>query len=145
MSTDFSAQELEELVAVCEQDFGSSADWIAPSRHPNSLALRVIDAMFSINVTRRRRDVFDGPPGLAGFDQLDVVQTIDRSGQRIVIGAADHSDRGLNACLGEPLAEPDGRVLRTPVCMVDNIFQIEHTFLFGGSRWLARSRRGPSR
>lgn len=58
-----------------------------------------------------------------------LVQTIDRLGQRIVIGAADRSDRGLDACLGEPLAEPDGRILRTPICMVDNIVQIEHTFL----------------
>ena len=31
-------------------------------------------------------DVVDGAPGLAGFDQLGLVQTVDRLGERIVIG-----------------------------------------------------------
>ncbi|CQD24759.1 heme peroxidase superfamily protein [Mycobacterium lentiflavum] len=51
MVTDFRAQELEQLVAVCKQDLGSSADWIAPPGYPNSLALCIIDAVFSINAT----------------------------------------------------------------------------------------------
>ena len=34
--------------------------------------------------------------------------------------------------VGEPLAEPDRRVLRSPICMVDNIFQIEYTLLLAG-------------
>ncbi|MCA2304809.1 heme peroxidase [Mycobacterium intracellulare] len=51
MSADFSARELQQLVAMCKQDLGVSADWIAPPGYPNSLALCVIDAVFSINAT----------------------------------------------------------------------------------------------
>ena len=39
-------------------------------------------------------DVVDGPPGLAGFDQLGLVQAVDRLGQGVVVGAADRADRG---------------------------------------------------
>nr|pir hypothetical protein c - Mycobacterium bovis insertion sequence IS987 [Mycobacterium tuberculosis variant bovis] len=50
----------------------------------------------------------------------------------IVIGASDRSDRRLDACLGEPLAEPDRCVLRSPIRMVDNVFQVEYAFLLAG-------------
>ena len=40
-------------------------------------------------------DLFDGPLRSAWSDQLGFVQTVDRLGQRVVIGAADRSDRGL--------------------------------------------------
>ena len=56
-------------------------------------------------------DLLDGPPRFAGFYQLGFVQAVDRLGQGVVIGAADRPDRGLDARLGEPLAEPDRRVL----------------------------------
>ncbi|GAB4957622.1 hypothetical protein MAHJHV54_48410 [Mycobacterium avium subsp. hominissuis] len=45
-------------------------------------------------------DVIDRAPGLAGFDQLGLVQTVDCLGERVVIGAADRPDRGLDAGLG---------------------------------------------
>ena len=44
-------------------------------------------------------DLLDGPPGLAWFDQFGFVQPVDSFGERVVIGAADRSDRGLDACL----------------------------------------------
>ena len=90
-------------------------------------------------------DLLDGPPGLAWFDQLGLVQAVDRFGQGVVIGAADRADRGLDPGVGEPLGEPDRSVLRTSICMVDNIFQVKRFLLAGGSRSLVRSRRGPSR
>lgn len=49
MSTDVSGQELQQLIAACKQDLGTSSDWIAPPGYPKSLALCVIDAVFSIN------------------------------------------------------------------------------------------------
>ena len=58
-------------------------------------------------------DLLDGPPGLARFDQLGLVEAVDGLGQRVVIGAADGADRGLDAGFGEPLGEPDRRVLRS--------------------------------
>ena len=60
-------------------------------------------------------DLFDGPPRSAWSDQLGFVQTVDRLGQRVVIGAADRADRGLDPGFGETFAEPDGRVLRSPI------------------------------
>jgi hypothetical protein len=56
-------------------------------------------------------DFLDGAPGLAGLDQLGFVQPVDSFGERVVIGAADRSDRGLDACLGESFSEPDRGVL----------------------------------
>jgi hypothetical protein len=70
--------------------------------------------------------------GLLGFDQLGLVQTVDCLGERIVIGAADRPDRGLDACLDKPLAEPDRRILRSSIRMVDNIFEIQYTLLLAG-------------
>jgi hypothetical protein len=60
-------------------------------------------------------DFFDGAPGLAGFDQLGLVEAVDRLGQRVVVGASDCADTGLDAGLGKALGEPDRGVLRTPV------------------------------
>ena len=59
----------------------------------------------------RQFDFLDGAPWLARSDQLGFVQAVDGLGQRVVIGAADRSDRGLDASLGEPFGKPDGRVL----------------------------------
>ena len=56
-------------------------------------------------------DLVDGAPGLAWFDQLGLVQAVDRFGERVVIGAADRADRGLDPGFGEPLSEPDRGVL----------------------------------
>jgi hypothetical protein len=45
----FSHKELDDLVDACLRDLGSPADWIAPDGYPTSMALCVIDAVFSIN------------------------------------------------------------------------------------------------
>ena len=58
-------------------------------------------------------DLLDGPPRLAGFDQLGFVQPVDRLGQRVIVGAADGTDRRLDASFREPLSEPDRGVLRS--------------------------------
>jgi hypothetical protein len=59
----------------------------------------------------RQLDFVDGPPRLARSDQLGLVQAVDGLGQRVVIGAADRSDRGLDTSFGETFGEPDRRVL----------------------------------
>lgn len=76
--------------------------------------------------------LLDGPPRLAWFDQLGLVEAVDGFGQRVVIGAADGTHRGLDARFGQAFGEPDRGVLRSPICMVDNSFQIEYTFLLAG-------------
>ena len=43
-----------------------------------------------------------------------------------------NSHRGLDAGFSEPFAEPDGRVLRPSIRMVDNIFEVELTFALAG-------------
>lgn len=81
MSTDFSVQEVQQLVAACRQNLGASGDWIAPSGYPNSMALCVIDAVFSINATysgvvnvvnqyRRRRAEQNGNADTDGVIEL---------------------------------------------------------------------------
>ncbi|MDT5254956.1 MAG: hypothetical protein QOD10_36 [Mycobacterium sp.] len=74
-------------------------------------------------------DFLDGPPRLARFDQLGLVQAVNRFRQGVVIGATGRPNRGLYTRLGEAFAEPDRDVLRPSISMVDNIFQIENTFL----------------
>jgi hypothetical protein len=52
-------------------------------------------------------------PGLAGPDQLGLVQTIDRVGRGIRAGASDRSYRRMDSHRGETLTEPDRGVLRS--------------------------------
>ena len=52
-------------------------------------------------------DFLDGAPGLAGFDQLSLVEAVDRLGQGIVVGAADRSHRGLDPSFGQAFRESD--------------------------------------
>ena len=77
-------------------------------------------------------DFLDGAPGLAGLDQLGLVQPIDRLGQGVVVGAAARADQWLDAGFGEAFSEPDRGVLRSSISMVDNIFQIEDAVLLTG-------------
>ena len=46
---DFKPQELQLLVARCTRDLGSPDRWISPGGYPESLALCVVDAIFSLN------------------------------------------------------------------------------------------------
>ena len=50
-------------------------------------------------------DLLDGAPRLSGFDQLGFVQPVDRLGQRVIVGAADGTDRRLDASFREPLSD----------------------------------------
>jgi hypothetical protein len=77
-------------------------------------------------------EFLDRAPGLAWFDQFGLVQAVDGLGQGIVIGASDGPDGGLDTGFGEAFGEPDRRVLGTPICMVDNIFQVDSSFLLAG-------------
>ena len=53
------------------------------------------------------------------MDHLDLVQAVDRLGQRVVVAVALAAHRGLNTSFCEPFAVADGDVLRPPVGMVD--------------------------
>ena len=59
-------------------------------------------------------DVIDGPPGPARFDQLGLVQAVDRLGQRVVERVADRPDGGGDAGLGEPFAVLGSPCIATP-------------------------------
>jgi hypothetical protein len=48
------------------------------------------------------------------------------------LSAADGTDRGLNPGFSQPLAEPDRGVLRSPIRMVDNLFEVMHGFTGAG-------------
>jgi hypothetical protein len=80
----------------------------------------------------RQLDFVDAPPGLARSDQLGFIQAVDGFGQGVVIRAANRSDRGLDSGLSETFGEPDRRVLRPSIRMVDNIFKIHDAFLLAG-------------
>ena len=63
-------------------------------------------------------DVFDGLPGSGAgrsVDQLGLVVAVDCFGEGVVETLSDGADRGHRADLGEPLAVPDGRELRSGV------------------------------
>lgn len=51
MTEDFTTDELQRLIDACLRDLGPSDRWFVPDGYPNSLALCVIDAIFSINFT----------------------------------------------------------------------------------------------
>ena len=48
---EFTREELQRLIEACTRDLGPSDRWFVPDGYPNSLALCVIDAIFSINFT----------------------------------------------------------------------------------------------
>ena len=80
----------------------------------------------------RQFDVLDGLPWFASVDQFSLVQTDDGLGQRVVIGTADSPDRGLDSGFSESFGEADGGVLRSPIRMVHNAFEIEDALLLAG-------------
>jgi hypothetical protein len=49
MKQDFSSEELQRLINACVRDLGPTDRWFVPDGYPQSLALCVIDAVFSIN------------------------------------------------------------------------------------------------
>ena len=86
-------------------------------------------------------DVLDGPPGLAGLDQLGLVEPVDGLGQGVVVGAADRPDRGRMP------ASASRSVYRIEVYWIprsvwcDKTVQVEDSLTLAGSRSPARWRR----
>ena len=62
----------------------------------------------------------DRPPGLARVDQLGLVQPIYRLREGIIVGRSDRSDRRLDPGFGEPLGEPDRRILGSSIRIKPN-------------------------
>ena len=78
MARDFTDRELHQLIAAAERDLGDHALWVAPDGYPGSLALCIIDSVFSIgvkyqgvvNLIRRYRSYRVGQTGNADGDGL---------------------------------------------------------------------------
>ena len=51
---------------------------------------------------RRVLDAVDVPPRASAANDLSLVQTVARLGERVVVRVADASDRRLDTCLREP-------------------------------------------
>ena len=65
-----------------------------------------------VQVGRRfRLNVIRIPPWPPRLDQLRLIQTIDRFGQRIVMRVADSADRRINPGFEETLGETNRRIL----------------------------------
>ncbi len=58
---------------------------------------------------------FEAPPWSAPMDDLGLVETVDRFGERVVVTVAHTSDRRLDPCLSQSLRIPDRHVLNAPV------------------------------
>ncbi len=56
-------------------------------------------------------DGLDGAPEPSAADQLGLEQAVDRLGERVVVAAADGTDRRMQTGLGEPLGVEDPQVL----------------------------------
>ena len=56
-------------------------------------------------------DVLDVAPGPFGADQFGLVEPDLGLGQRVVVGIARRTDRGVDASLDEPVGEGEGGVL----------------------------------
>jgi hypothetical protein len=86
MASDFTSHELERLIAACERDLGDHALWFAPDGYPASLALCIIDSVFSIvvkyqgvvNLVSRYRSYRIGQTGNAEADScLELMGTFE--------------------------------------------------------------------
>jgi hypothetical protein len=55
--------------------------------------------------------VIDAPPRPPWFDQLGLVEAVDGFGESIIVSIANYPDRRLYSFLGEPLSEPQRRIL----------------------------------
>ncbi len=83
---EFTSDELERLIEACERDLGPSDRWFVPDGYPSSLALCVIDTIFSIgvrfqgviNVLNRYRTLRAQQDGNADEDSItDLLRTFD--------------------------------------------------------------------
>ena len=62
---------------------------------------------------------FKVSPWSSPMDDLGLVKTVDCFGESVVIGIANASDRGLDACLRQPFGIANGYILRAAVGMVN--------------------------
>src|SRR5208283_4113643 len=60
-------------------------------------------------------DLLDGPPRAPVFDQLGLVQTVDRLGERIIERIPNAANRSRDASLGQVLREPHRSILTAGV------------------------------
>jgi len=60
-------------------------------------------------------DLLDGPPRAPVFDQLGLVQTVDRLGERIIERIPNAANRSRDASLGQVLREPRRSILTAGV------------------------------
>jgi hypothetical protein len=63
---------------------------------------------------RRELDGLEVAPRPATMNNLAFVEAVDRFGQRVVVGVADASNRGLDPGLGEALGVLDRDILAAP-------------------------------
>ena len=56
----------------------------------------------------------------------------DAFGERVVIGIADTADRGVDACLGQPLGVADRQVLAASVTIMDQLLRLARRALADG-------------
>jgi hypothetical protein len=68
---------------------------------------------------RGELDRLEASPRPLSPDQLGLVESVDRLGERIVVTVADAADRGLDAGLGEALGVFNRDVLNAAVAMMD--------------------------
>lgn len=77
-------------------------------------------------------------PRTPGFDQLGLVEAVDRLGEGVVVARSHRAYARLNPSLGETLSDGDRGVLTTPICVVDNIFHVPARSLTSPYRMLDR-------
>jgi len=89
MADDFTPEDLEKLIAACERDLGDHTLWFAPDGYPGSLALCIIDSVFSVgvkyqgvaNLVSRYRSYRIGQTGNADADGgLELMGTFEHLG-----------------------------------------------------------------
>jgi hypothetical protein len=69
-------------------------------------------------------DLLDGPPRAPVFDQLGLVQTVDRLGERIIERIPNAANRSRDASLGQVLREPHRSILPAGVGVMNHPAQI---------------------
>jgi|ERR1700687_4315693 hypothetical protein len=89
MKMDLISEELTKLIHSCQRDLGPTDQWFAPDGYPATLALCIIDSVFSINagyegvvnVVRRYRGLRTRQRGDADSDDvLELMGTFEHLG-----------------------------------------------------------------
>ena len=77
-------------------------------------------------------DCLEGSPRPTAMDYLGLEQTVDRLGQGVVLAVPDATDRGLDACLRQPLRVAQSKILAPPVAMVHEPAALNRTAFVQG-------------